>query len=343
MSNRQVKALLKDIKRSVDLADSKPDLLDTVQKAIDFGQPVAFNYTRHIVIAVLCICISALLIAGIFWRFLPATTGIYDYVNESLVASAILMLMGVGVLGYVVFQNKKIGDLSARIFKMDAMLDNHFVVAPSPGTKSLQTRFSDFDRGNYSREIRSYYHSHYDGEEHDFDFNYYHFHYVNKRTVTYTTTDSKGRTQVSTKTVYDHFDRYGIILPFTYVRGIQIFESSAGQHYQHQYSAESLVFRKRFNVYCRDQFSAAKFLKPAVIVAIEDIAGLFKQLNIEINVDGQMCIAFDNADLLGAEQSYDLEHPQAFLKELKGETQMVRLNSMLSFVHQLMRHSDSNF
>jgi hypothetical protein len=247
-------------------------------------------------------------------------------------------IVSIAMVIIVFTARKKISDVAALAYKKDAMLDNNLKYKAPFNSEEMRIRFSELNRGNHSRHFKEVVGGEYKGEEHQFSFEYYHFHYVDKRTVT----TMQGK-RLRTKTVYDKYDRYGIIVPFEYYKNLQIFSFKPSQLYELKLSSGSIAFDKKFKIRASDELAATKFLKPAVVVAISDMAVFLSQMNIEIDATGLMCLSFSDSNMIMGNQRYDFSNPSAFYNELAGQTKLRKLDRTLRFLHQLFKHSDNNF
>lgn len=337
MSNSAVKQLLKSIDKQLDQATSSEDVLNAVSSAVNFGAPVRFKYFKPILIG------SLLLLTAIGLL-------VYGFNNEQSNATDAAILIGLllfiaGIVPMVVagFAKNLLRKVSDKAFQIDSLLDNKLSKQAAPSAHELARQYTDFNQGNHKRDIWDWYRGEYEGSEHSFHYFYYRFHYVDKRRETYVTTNSKGKTVTRTRVVYDHYDRYGLIVPYEFAKNLHIVSKGVGGDYEKKYKTDSLVFNKDLTVFCDDDLDAAKFFKPAVIVAFEDFGKEFKRINLEIPDNGNLCLSFDNSDLLSGKREKGLTEPQAFYEELAGHTDLVKLNTALEFIHQVMKHTDSNF
>jgi hypothetical protein len=331
--NKTLAATLALVKRRSDKLTSKAELLQLLDKLAALPQPLAY---RHLPLWFSSAGLVAAA-AGCLW--------LYHYLVELTWLPAIgwtllgLSLLPLLVIGWRYASLKKLG---RQLYWHNALLDNQLqLLRPGqwPDSRSWQQQFAEFDRGNHKRGFKQIIAGHYAGAEHQFDYHYWHFHYVDRRTVT--STNSKG--QLRTRTEYTHYDRYGLMLPFRYVQSLFICAFVPNGFTGEKYQSDSGRFNKIFNVRAKEQMQAARFLKPAVVVALEDLAGQLRQLNLEFSADGMLCISFANADLLDARPPCGLEQLSRFRQSIEQATALPKLQQTLASIHQLMRHSDSNF
>ena len=99
-------------------------------------------------------------------------------------------------------------------------------------------------------------------------FRSYTFHYVEVYYVPVPTKDGV-KLERKTRTCY----RYGIMTEFPYARGIAVV-SGGGNYssYNSSWTTTDADFNGTFSVYCNNEHSAAKFFKPAVVLAFNDVA-----------------------------------------------------------------------
>lgn len=334
-NNREVAELIGAIHSQVDAARSIEDLVNAIQDVKRFGQPVKYNHTVHYVLA------SILL-------FLAASVGMYHYVdsgtfsNLEIALIVIPVVISIVIFGYIYSQSRSITGLSDAIYNKNLLFDNaleHVNVDAKNQAQLLEQRFYEFNRGNHSREILSLYKGVYQGQEYTFDYHYYHFHYVDRRTET--STDSKGRTR--TRTVYDRYDRYGIYLPFPFVASLAIVSSLPSGLRGTRFKPASNRFNKYYKVYSDTELTAAKFLKPKVVIELEDISGQFNLINFEFNAQSDLCMSFKDRDLLSANRTYGIDSPDDFIAEIREIDILPKLHLALEHIHALMTYTDNNF
>ncbi|TXR51408.1 DUF3137 domain-containing protein [Reinekea thalattae] len=337
MSNSAIKQLLKSIDKQLDQATSSEDVLNAVSLAVSFGAPVRFNYFKPILIG----CVLLLIAIGLLtygFQYEPS-----DATDAAVLVGMLLFIAGIVPMVVAGLAKKRLRKVSDKAFQIDSLLDNKLSKQAAPSARELAQQYTEFNQGNHKREIWDWYRGEYEGSEHSFHYFYYRFHYVDRRRETYTTTNSKGETVTKTRIVYDHYDRYGLIMPYEFAKNLHIVSRGMRGDYEKKYKTDSLVFNKDLTVYCDDDLDAAKFFKPSIIVAFEDFGKEFKRINLEIPDNGNLCLSFDNSDLLNGTREKDLTEPQAFYDELAGHTDLVKLNTALEFIHQVMKHTDSNF
>lgn len=333
--DQKLTALLQQISHKVEAAQSKDDLIATIAQVKDFGGPLKFKHSRHKLLALIAGLIAA--VTGLF------ADEIYAQWHHSTTPFTIFFaLCTAGLLFYMWRKSASVHSLAKRLYLRALLFDNHLRELTSE-ISILESRlfadYAEFRRGNYSRKITEGYEGHYQGDTHAFDYAFYHFHYVDQRTET--ETDSKGNTK--TRTVYDHYDRYGIALDFRLVRQLAITGKAISGFKGERYKPSSNRFNRLFKVAAGDEMAAARFLQPAVVLACEEAATHFKVLNLEFNGDGGLCMSFDNNKVVYGEPQYDFNAPDGFMREVGTVNVLPELRAALEFIHTLMVFSDNNF
>lgn len=333
--NKRLRALLLQTEYDIHAAQSQEDLIAIIERIKAFNGPVAFqhNWVKRLTITLatfaLIIIISSISTFG------------------TLHQGALILLIVLGIFEILliipVWQKKSnIRSLAKLLYQRDLMFDNNLREV-SAGITQLETRllsnFVEFRRGNYSREVMTAWKGNYSGTTHSFSYHFYHFHYVDEHTQTYT--DNKGKNH--TRTYYRNYDRYGICLPFNFVSNVLITGDAFPTHRGSSFKPASNRFNRSFQVSADTELTAARFLKPAIVLACESIADDFKKLNLEFNSDAGLCMSFENSMVISREQKYDFSSPEAFIAEIRERNELPELAKALEFIHTLMIHSDSNF
>lgn len=330
--NSKLTKLLKDIRHKVDYAKDSTDLIHAINMAYNFHAPIKYNFSMHYGFA-----ITTLLAAlGCFFWLIYSHAQFKDFYY---IVMGALSVISIGIFAYVYHFNSNIHDLSSLIFKKDSLFDNEFKVLSDddPIFNYLSENFKkEFSRGNHSRKFLGGYRNNI--------VTIYSFKYTNSRQETYTTTDSKGKISFHTRTVYDHYYRYGTVFDFDYARNIEI-KSSGGITNPVSYRPSSISLSNDFNLGAEDEITISKFLKPTVVLAIEELSTKVNGLNIEIDSKGLMCISCTNKSLvdISSSRKYGLDEPELFSKEIEGFTRFETLEQITTCVKVLKKHNDNNF
>jgi hypothetical protein len=222
MSSKQIRQLVETLEHDIHSATSSEQILAAVGKIKAFRKPLVYKHSTHFLAAVVSLSIAVFIFVGSHYQI--SFLAVYSQGNG-------LFFLGIGCLLLcafivsLVFKNKhQISKIAKLAYQKDAMLDNKLKFKAPFNSEEMRIRFSELNRGNHSRTFKEVVAGEYQGDEHQFTFEYYHFHYVDKRTVV----TMRGK-RMRTKTVYDKYDRYGIIIPFGFYQNLQIFSFKIGQ------------------------------------------------------------------------------------------------------------------
>jgi len=324
--NRRLKRTLNVIKSDLDRAESEADLIRLVKTFQNNVRRSTFDNRLIYIFMGLCVLVSAFILY-------------LDDNNDSAIFPIVL-----GGLSYwiVIRREDIIHNLSDRIFQKDVMRDNNLKLEKINGPKyaeELADQFLDLDRGNYSREIKCLYKGKCTGREHSFDISLFHLHYVN--------TQRRGSKRKKAR-----YDLYGIIVPFGFVKDLMIARNlheeilnSFGniKNGYDEYHTTLANFNMRYRVFAKSKMTAAKFLGPVVVEAIERISWYISDMSYDFNAQGDLCLSFKDKEVIFPERQYGLEHPTEFIDEIKQHNHMDKLHRALTHIHTLMKHADSNF
>lgn len=343
--NQRLKELVRLVSDKVEQAQSQADLLDAISEVKKFDGPLRYNNTIFNTIAALAFLLAAASWAA--WGYFGKGVLVPTVIDPPIVVGLIAFTFGtVGLIAFTsgTMRNAAISKLSNRIFEKGILFDNNLNEIPFDKrgkARELEQKFHEFDRGNHSREIWNLCEGFFVGETYQFGYHLYSFHYVDRHTET--VSDGKGGTR--TRVRYDHHNRYGIYMPFEHAANIAVLSFDVEGIRGASFRPASNRFNEIYRVIALDEFEAAKFLKPAVVLAFEAIADCFTDLNFEINANAELCMSFgDNILPLGAvKRKYGLENPDPFIAEILAHQTMSKLNLALDHVHTLLQYSDNNF
>ncbi|WP_417761900.1 hypothetical protein [Shewanella sp.] len=350
--NAQVNLLLNSMKQDLQQVKDEQALYRLMRPALSFKGKIGYNNTLQWWLVALG-ALMLLLFYGIDQgmptvELLPAWAAepvwhllrfIYDLPFGPWSSGALLIAIGLLV---IIKRRSRLKGLTQAIWQKNLLLDNQLTQVntnPDAQADSYKARFHEFHRGNHRQSIDYLCRGHYPGEQHQFDFEAFDFHYVDKHTTT--TTDSKGRS--STRTTYTHYHRYGVILPFGYVKDLSVLGYSSSGHRGTKWQPASLDFRRAYTARATSEMTAARFFKPAVVEILLHLKDQLRQVNLEFNSAGDLCITIADNDLLSTPCPVALDEPQQLLKVLKEETRLEKLDALLHTAHQLMVYNDNNF
>ncbi len=335
--NRRLQQFITSADQKITDAKTPQDLLDLIEETRIFNGNFQFDSRDYWLY--FSIDISAFIIAIIA----------FQQSDESFWLFLIFLSVFIGfILVFRYFKRRKSVDrLSAEIYRRDLLFDNHLTISDSPNftQKSLESRFQDFHRGNYSREIQEVIAGKNDTSL-PFSYHYYHFHYVDENEETRTDSDGKTTTQKS----YTHYDRFGLIVDLKSIANmrfnaaLRIIESRAlfGMN-KSDYAPASITFRKNFRVQTEDSLQAAKFFTPVMVETLEALLQGFKEIVIETNEQHELLLSFTNHDLLTGDRQHSLQETDLFLQEIQQITPLDHLQYTLHMLTQMLQEIDHNF
>lgn len=241
--NRRLQQFINFANQKVSNAKKPQDLLDIIEESRAFHGNFQFDNRDYLLYFGLDL--SALILA--FIAFQKSDESFWLFLIFSSLFIAIILLVRYFKRRHLVER------LSDNLYQQDLLFDNNLQIITSPNysQKALESRFADFHRGNYSREIKSVIQGH-KRDTPAFSYHYYHFHYVDKQEKSATDSEGKNTTQTS----YTHYDRYGLIIDLKSVYNLpmiplfKITQSRAliGMN-KSDYSPASIAFRKNFKLH----------------------------------------------------------------------------------------------
>jgi hypothetical protein len=334
--NKKIDELISNVLSKAKQAKNNQELLNSVKILKDFNGEIKYKFTLHISFIILGI----LMIAG----------NIYyteNYIRYSTPADFIFaglgLIFSITFITMIFLKKSNLDSLSSYIYKKDTLQDNKLTEISVNDNlfNYLYKNFkNEFNRGNHKRYFQQAYQSKREFFR-DYQFQLFQFHYVNSRIETTTSTDSKGNVTISTRTVYDHYNRYGFVMDFDYFKNIEV--KSNGSVAQHKkYNTGSISFDKYFNLGSNDELNLAKFLSPVVVEAFIKLSNSLSGFNLEIDSKGKLCITCDDSSLFISEsqRKYGVQFPEEFLEELEGFTNLNTLEAIFEFLYILNKEHD---
>lgn len=333
--DQKLTELLHQISRNIEMAQSKDELIAIISHVKSFGGPLKFRHSRYKLLA-------------LFTGLITLATGLFSddfYIKFHYQSTAFTIFFALCTVALIFFMWRKsarVRSLAERLYLRALLFDNQLYELTSELSSFESQLFNDyceFRRGNYSRKIKKGYRGNYKGSLHTFDYTVYHFHYVDKRTKY--VTGSNGNTRA--RTVYDHYNRYGIALEFRFVSLLAITGKSISGFKGKCYKTSSNQFNRLFKVVAQDDMVAARFLMPAVVLACEEAANEFESLNLEFSSVAGLCMSFEDGDVVYGDSQFDFNSPDDFMCEVREYNSLPKLRAALEFIHTLMMYSDNNF
>ena len=350
--NERLDELLSTGESNVDQAESQPDLLKQIQRFAEFDGPLEFDFT----VAWWFFGIGALLIAcggALYWL---GSIALLDALSYRLQIAPLWITLGIALIGlalaggsliWINSTSDRLPTLSRNIARLSSFYHNGLkYVDETPGQtlNRLNTQFGDYKRGNYSRELHESIQGTFLGSLRAIPYEYHHLHYVEQRTVVTVVSDGKGGTKTVTQIVYDHYDRYSLVLDFPWVTGISV-RSDGHSHNDFAYGMDTASpdFNRAFSLTGLSEMACAKFIRPSTVLHLLGLFKLLNSFNLEFAETGKLCISFSNDDLLSFGTQYSLLAPQQFYTEISKGVELPRLMSVLRWGHALTELHDDNF
>lgn len=329
--NKQLSNFINQANNAIENAKNSQELLDIIESARIFKGN--FKYNHKDILIYMAIAFSSLLIASYF--FITFNHGFWLTV-------LVLSILAIIIITKKFFnRGKSIDGLADAIFWKDLYFDNHLQNSNDEhyAIESLKKRFNDFHRGNYSQNINTLLKSHYSSNGQAFDYYYFNFHYVDERIVEKTDSDGK---HVEEK-VYDHYDRYGFIVPSNVVKNVRILQSSKLiGHNKGDYEPASINFRKTFSVKTTEVFEASKLLTPSIVELFESLPKDFKNIVMEFNED-EFLFSFTDKNTISAQRKYDFKDIDLFLAEISEIQKLPKLLKFHTISEQFIRSTQNSF
>lgn len=350
--NGRLLRMIEQATATAEKSTSKEGLLKAVQIVRAFKGPLEFDQTKPKAAAIMLGALALAAIALAIWgspemkAWVAQATG----VDHQLVQIGLAVFFGTSTLACFAFMGSRaslLPNLSEDIARRSSRITAGLVPVPM-GNEKLLTRllkeFGDYSRGNHSRDIKLALTSSYTGETHQLSYTYCQMHYVNKRVVTERVSDGRGGFRTKTKTVYDHFDRYSLVIDFPWVEGVSL--RSNGQSavdFEHSFETSSSDFNRAFVLTGTSTMGCVKFAKPVTVLHLLRMREQLEGLNLEFSLGGRLCLSFENSTLLDFDMSCDLASPDDFYRLINAGVRLPYLTQVLAMAHRLAEQHDDNF
>lgn len=350
--NARLRALLRNVDGAINPHSSKAELLAAVQQVRDFNEPLQFDNSTPKAFALGSLAIGAAAIAFGQWAPFEAKawlTRLFGMNHGETLALLVLLALVVMIASLVFMRvrSNRLHKVSEEIARYSSWLTHGLQGIATPRDALLQrlsSDFGDYARGNYSREITCAVQAVYPGAVHALPYAYYQLHYVNRRVVTTTESDGKGGTRTVTKTVYDHYDRYSLVIDFPWVEGVTA-RTAGGRNldFEHRHDTASSEFNKAFTLSGGTRMACARFAKPVTVLHLLNMHKQWRNLNLEFSWHGQLCLSFDDSSTLDFAMRCDLSSPDDFHAWIDEGVRLPYLENALAQVHTLAEQHDDNF
>jgi len=339
--NKRLEALIDDSAIRIHGVRTKDELLELVRafRKFEIKGRVGFDHGRLYGMSLLLLGISILLWLS-FWVW-SGNGG-----SATSVELVVLLVWNAAVVGAPLLlassQRARLEELSKQISKKWLWID-HGLSERTHHAGALWARwfltFGEFTQGDEKPDLTSCVGGFYEGAEHQFDYIYYTLEFT---VVTGVDKNHPAAPDLESSAIRTVRKRYGIVCDFPYARGIAVVGGGGEFKYPARWRTSSASFNSKFMVHAESEQAAARFLTPAVVLAIEAAASSFPKMNVEINREGKLCVSFDK-DLLAIAGPTSLSQPARFESRLRRDRQAPGLTQALEFIHTLLKYSDNTF
>lgn len=167
---------------------------------------------------------------------------------------------------------------------------------------------AEFARGNQLREVTALYTGSFMSKSGETPYELVYFHWTTQRVVEETHRDNRGTSRRRrVKRTLHHF-RTSLIVNVDL--GIELkVQSSATGNVGISWTSSSSKFNEIYQVTAESEQVAAKVLKPAMILQLEDLASLVSKPNVEFTRGGKLVLSFRNPDVLRSDGQIDIQVP----------------------------------
>ncbi|MFD2641914.1 hypothetical protein [Pseudomonas japonica] len=350
--NARLRALIQSVENAIGADSDKEQLLAAVQQVRDFKEPLQFDNATPKTFGLGSLAIIAAAIAFGQWAPFEAKAWLtrffaMDYGEALSLVGLVALVVMIASFVFMRVRSNRLRKVSEEIAGYSSWLTLDLRGISTPRDVLLQrlsSDFGDYARGNYSREITYAVQSVHPGAVHELPYAYYQLHYVDKRIVTTTESDGKGGTRTVTRTVYDHYDRYSLVIDFPWVEGVTA-RTTGGRNldFEHRHETASSEFNKAFTLSGGSRMACARFAKPVTVLHLLNMHKQLHEMNLEFSWNGQLCMSFENSTLLKFDMHCDLSTPDEFHAWIDEGVRLPRLENALALVHTLAEQHDDNF
>ena len=336
LGNKALRNLLVQLHAEVPQARTEHHLIELVRKAGRHGPKLAFDHSVHKAVTIILLAIALVQVFIIVVVFKGERPG-------SELLTLLLLSFPAFAIGAVVMQvlawldRRMMQDVTDAILRSDLMRDQGLKPLAIEGKALAESlkRFHDFDRGNNLREIMLMY----EGPLlvpglTTTQWKLYAFHYIHR-----------------TRKEAEHFYRYGVLLPFkeSDVTLAPVASGTSPNQFQEQFRSAPAGFRHQtgsqafdrcYTVHAADAETAERFLKPDVMLDLQQLPNQFELPSLEIN-DNELLIACSDKALLTPpiETGVGIQEPAALEAKIRGTSRSAQLERLKKTIGILARHS----
>ena len=311
---------IKDLGARIAERPTNDELAEVLQQAAKAGNDIRYDHTAGIV--------AALVSAGI---------AIIALMNEAIWVF-IASLLAAAILAALVWDRMSTWS-SLETSLQELYEDNLAGLRPIPTSTMPLSFFGEFQRGNYSREIRRLRVGERTLNDATFAYTIVDYHWVDRVEHVETYTDSQGRMRQRVVVRYYHYDRVGIALDLGAPGRLCVYSQDGHPVPKGTWTTADPAFNDRFQVRCSTEMVAATLLTPAVVLKILELTNVASDVNVEVNDGGWMLVSFAPTNLVAA------DGPLPSIKDLGAATRIVRtapkqplLDAFFGVVEDISRH-----
>lgn len=311
---------INDLASKVARRPSNDELADLLEQEARDGNSIRYDHTLGIVVALVA-----------------AAVAIIALMNERIV---LFVLAGSVVTVFAILIVTRVSAWSSLETSMQRLYEDNLAgLKPVPTTTMPLSFFGEFQRGNYSRDIRKVRVGSRTMNDRSVGYTIVDYHWVQKVKEVETYTDSKGRMRQRVVVRYYHFDRVGIALELGAPGRLCVYSEGGFPVPTETWTTADPEFNKRFEVRSSTEMVAASILKPTVVLKILDLSKVARDLNLEVNARGWMLASFAPTNLAA------VDGPQPSLRDLRTAAEIARrpaeqplLTQFFDVVEDVSRH-----
>ncbi len=317
--NQRLDQLFAQMQHKLSQASTEEDCLEIIRMATKHKGSFQYDFKISIAIFVIALLILVSLAAS--------------HQAQPIILLILLLAIFIIFASRIHYKANKGTNILKKLYTIDASFDYGMHLIPTPNIQQLAKIYhkSEFQRGNYSNIFKYYYkgkhHLNNDTEVHYFP---YHYHYVNMKRHR----DKNGKVKKS----YTHHDKYGVFIDFDIGFSMDIISSyNFNSHLSYKYKTASSVFSSQYKIYTSNEFKAAKFFTPQMIILFEEFHKQFPNANIRFRKNKNLCISLTGNLLYLPRLINDntWENLDILYKEIESKTDFSELNKILAFIKQI--------
>ncbi|MFJ4443849.1 hypothetical protein ACIPZ8_17405 [Pseudomonas sp. NPDC089422] len=337
--NERLEAAIIAAREMTEAATSKDELLQVVASLRDFQGGLRFENTGDWRKALMYAALSlgSLLLGGAWAQGLVQLNGDPGVIKASMII-CILIFAGAAYAKWkgTPTSEEWLPELSYQIAQRAGMIEagiRPISTPPEHILSRLSDHFADYLRGDHSSEIIGAFEGRHEGERHTFHFSYFNLEYVDERQERHST----GGGNYETRTVHDHYNRFSLVVEFPWVRGIAVrTDEQEDVDFDYLYETPSIEFEDTFYLTGITRKVCARFAKPETIEHLLELEANLIDMNLEFSEEGgELCISFEDDDLMGVELPCDLSSTEQFYAHIEAGVSLDELKWLLDALHTL--------